>query len=397
MEHATRSAPPSASLPAGCCAGWRTAGRRAPRCNTASASTIPASSFPAGRCTAIGAATASRSGTTANCWPRTTTPTTRRPTTPPASAQLLAERLQVDPGLVSPAYEDIHYYLWRENRLPANVIAEDAKLQDPLERARLAKVFGQGLAASVGSVLPLRRVARDGARRWQSGKLVPPLRRAVPGPRRQPDRLPPAAGEPALGRPAGLRTRPILRTVHGAADAAFSASRGRLPAEARQVQSASGLPARPRRSAGPVDYGGILRSRSCRRTLPVSRPRRARAGPHRADRGAARRPDARVLPAAVRGRGLARSGRGRRGDRGRDGPQGGPGRLPAAARSAPAALLRHARSGRDRGQHPSRHATGPSRSSAPRSCTRKRASSASAPRSSCWTAGMSAPAAATTW
>jgi uncharacterized protein (DUF2126 family)/transglutaminase-like putative cysteine protease len=85
-------------------------------------------------------------------------------------ARSLAERLQVDPGLVIPAYEDIHYYLWKEYRLPANVLAEDAKLRDPLERARLAKVFGQGLSSVAGSVLPLRRVIDDGARRWQSGK-----------------------------------------------------------------------------------------------------------------------------------------------------------------------------------------------------------------------------------
>ncbi len=85
-------------------------------------------------------------------------------------ARSLAERLQVDPGLVVPAYEDIHYYLWKEHRLPANVVAEDAKLRDPLERARLARVFGHGLASSAGSVLPLRRVIADGSRRWQSGK-----------------------------------------------------------------------------------------------------------------------------------------------------------------------------------------------------------------------------------
>ncbi|HVY16025.1 MAG TPA: transglutaminase family protein, partial [Rhodopila sp.] len=87
-----------------------------------------------------------------------------------AFAYGLAERLQVDPGLVIPAYEDIHYYLWREHRLPANVLAEDSKLRDPLDRARLAKVFGQGLNSVVGSVLPLRRVIDGGARRWQSGK-----------------------------------------------------------------------------------------------------------------------------------------------------------------------------------------------------------------------------------
>jgi uncharacterized protein (DUF2126 family)/transglutaminase-like putative cysteine protease len=85
-------------------------------------------------------------------------------------ATALAERLQIDPALVNPAYEDIHYYLWREHRLPANVVAEDAKLRDELERKRLAKVYAQGLAAPVGSVLPLRRVIQDGARRWQSGK-----------------------------------------------------------------------------------------------------------------------------------------------------------------------------------------------------------------------------------
>jgi uncharacterized protein (DUF2126 family)/transglutaminase-like putative cysteine protease len=87
-------------------------------------------------------------------------------------AAILAERLQVDPTLVTSAYEDIHYYLWKEHRLPANVIAEDSKLADPLERARLARVFGQGLAASVGSVLPLRRVVDGGTRRWQSGKWL---------------------------------------------------------------------------------------------------------------------------------------------------------------------------------------------------------------------------------
>ncbi len=82
----------------------------------------------------------------------------------------LAERLQVDPSLISPAYEDTDYYFWRANRLPANVVAEDAKLADEMERARLARVFGRGLDTSVGSVLPLRRAVRDDVRIWQSGK-----------------------------------------------------------------------------------------------------------------------------------------------------------------------------------------------------------------------------------
>ncbi len=85
-------------------------------------------------------------------------------------AALLAERLQIDPAFLLAAHEDVHYYLWREKRLPANVLAEASMLADPLERARLARVFGRGLAAAAGSVLPLRRAANNGARRWQSGK-----------------------------------------------------------------------------------------------------------------------------------------------------------------------------------------------------------------------------------
>jgi uncharacterized protein (DUF2126 family)/transglutaminase-like putative cysteine protease len=85
-------------------------------------------------------------------------------------AAALAQRLQVDPSLAIAAHEDVHYYLWREKTLPANILAEDARLRDPMERARLARVFGQGLAAPVGAVLPLRRVMQGGARRWQSGR-----------------------------------------------------------------------------------------------------------------------------------------------------------------------------------------------------------------------------------
>ncbi len=84
-------------------------------------------------------------------------------------AAALAERLQVDPALVMPAYEDTQFYLWREQKLPVNVRPEDAKLADELERRRLAKVFAHGIGAAVGSVLPLRRVIEGGARRWQSG------------------------------------------------------------------------------------------------------------------------------------------------------------------------------------------------------------------------------------
>ena len=87
-----------------------------------------------------------------------------------AFAAALADRLGLDPTLRMPAREDVHYYLWKEKMLPANVVAEDAKLKDPLERARLARLFGQGLAAEVGSVLPLRRAGVGADRAWESGK-----------------------------------------------------------------------------------------------------------------------------------------------------------------------------------------------------------------------------------
>ncbi|HET7776694.1 MAG TPA: transglutaminase family protein, partial [Azospira sp.] len=77
----------------------------------------------------------------------------------------VAQRLGLDAGHVFPAYEDAFYYLWRERRLPANVDPFDARLDDPLERERLAKVFNQGLTQVVGQVLPLAR--NDG--QWQSG------------------------------------------------------------------------------------------------------------------------------------------------------------------------------------------------------------------------------------
>jgi len=85
-------------------------------------------------------------------------------------ATALAERLQVDPSSILPGHEDVHYYLWKEHRLPANVVVEDNKLRDELERARMVRVFAQGLASPVGSVLPLRRVLDRGQRRWQTGK-----------------------------------------------------------------------------------------------------------------------------------------------------------------------------------------------------------------------------------
>ncbi|HTU66473.1 MAG TPA: transglutaminase family protein, partial [Steroidobacteraceae bacterium] len=79
----------------------------------------------------------------------------------------VAEKLGLAPEHIFAAYEDAFYYLWRERRLPSNVDPFKSKLEDPQERARLAKVFEQGLDAVIGHVLP---VSRDpSGTRWRTG------------------------------------------------------------------------------------------------------------------------------------------------------------------------------------------------------------------------------------
>ncbi len=123
----------------------------------------------------------------------------------------LARELGVEPQLALPAYEDAWHYLMRERRLPVNVDPHDSKLEDPVERARLARVFEQGLASVVGYTLPLRRAWVDGQRTWQSGQVARPPRAAVPAARRLPDGLSPAARLAALGRPRRQGRRSIRR------------------------------------------------------------------------------------------------------------------------------------------------------------------------------------------
>ncbi len=84
----------------------------------------------------------------------------------------LTRRLGLPDTHVRPAYEDTFYYLWRERRLPVNVDPFDARLEDEMERARLRRVFEQGLSQVVGHVLPLRRGDDMPALRgpaWQTG------------------------------------------------------------------------------------------------------------------------------------------------------------------------------------------------------------------------------------
>ncbi|MFZ1428689.1 MAG: transglutaminase family protein [Geminicoccaceae bacterium] len=80
----------------------------------------------------------------------------------------LTERLGVDPDNALPAFEDPAYFVLKEHMLPENLDPLDSKLDDPMERTRLARVFDRGLDQPVGFALPIQRwQARDG-RRWRS-------------------------------------------------------------------------------------------------------------------------------------------------------------------------------------------------------------------------------------
>jgi len=85
----------------------------------------------------------------------------------------LAERLGIDPSCSRPAYEDTFYYLWREQQLPVNLDPATSKLEDPVERLRMAQVFDRGLNRAVSYVLPLQAQqpqARATRTRWVSDR-----------------------------------------------------------------------------------------------------------------------------------------------------------------------------------------------------------------------------------
>jgi uncharacterized protein (DUF2126 family)/transglutaminase-like putative cysteine protease len=82
-------------------------------------------------------------------------------------AAATAEKLGLGVDYVIPAFEDPNHWLQREAMLPTNVTPTDSKLPDPEERARMARVFDQGLNIPKGFVLPIQRWNAD-ASRWRS-------------------------------------------------------------------------------------------------------------------------------------------------------------------------------------------------------------------------------------
>ncbi|TVR41090.1 MAG: transglutaminase family protein [Planctomycetota bacterium] len=93
--------------------------------------------------------------------------------------QALSSRLGLTPDFLMEAFEDACYHLWIEQRQAPNVDLLASDLSDDEERARLARVLGQGLNNPSGLVLPL---AHDG-KRWRSSRwpLRSPRLTLIPG------------------------------------------------------------------------------------------------------------------------------------------------------------------------------------------------------------------------
>ena len=84
-------------------------------------------------------------------------------------ANKLADLLEIRKRWIVPAFEDVAQFLIKEQQLPVNVDPRDPKLNDPEERARMARVFQRGVGAPVGFVVPLRRQWWQAKPRWTSG------------------------------------------------------------------------------------------------------------------------------------------------------------------------------------------------------------------------------------
>ena len=202
-------------------------------------------------------------------------------------------------------------------------------------------------------------------RRFLTRALGVPARTPVPGAGRLPDRSAAAAGRPGRDRLRRFSQRPAGRS--------FCRASGRLPrgAESAGVDAAALRVDRRRPKAQePVRTALAIEPRGGH--LCVFLPPLADGEDYAALVAA--------IEATAAGNGTARP----------------PGRLCPALRPAPQSHQGHARPRRHRGQRAPRRPRGGRRSTSPPPSTRRRAQSASAPRSSCWTAAMSAPAAAIT-
>ncbi len=69
---------------------------------------------------------------------------------------------------IVPGYEDKEYYLDKEGALPKNVSVDDSKINDAQERARIRKVFDDGLTSQTGYALPIAATDTSKNHGWQT-------------------------------------------------------------------------------------------------------------------------------------------------------------------------------------------------------------------------------------
>jgi len=81
----------------------------------------------------------------------------------------LALRLGLPPELALPAWEDVLYYLWKEQNLPENLDPQKADVHDSEDRRLLARLLERGLGTTTGYALPLKWAFYvDGRQGWTS-------------------------------------------------------------------------------------------------------------------------------------------------------------------------------------------------------------------------------------
>ncbi len=78
----------------------------------------------------------------------------------------LVGQLNVDPGNVTPLFEDPFYFVWQEGKVPVNIDPFQFDLKSPLERQKLAELLNEGLDEAVGYSVPLEWEHETGM--WQS-------------------------------------------------------------------------------------------------------------------------------------------------------------------------------------------------------------------------------------
>jgi uncharacterized protein (DUF2126 family)/transglutaminase-like putative cysteine protease len=83
-------------------------------------------------------------------------------------AEGIAERLGIMADYVQPAYEDPTDRMLKLGLIPDNIDPSDPKIDDPLERARLLKLFDSNLGQPAGFVLPLQRWSAQAKPGWLS-------------------------------------------------------------------------------------------------------------------------------------------------------------------------------------------------------------------------------------